>query len=323
MTVIIMKCYEDAAWEACTKMTIRLRQLEAFRAVAHTGSYTRAAESLGISQPAVSRLLSDFSQSVGFALFRRQEGRLMLSQEARYLLSEVDRLLESLRHIEELTKDINRRKAGHLRIACLPGFATSHLPGVLARFLESRPGVTVTLEPDRPERILEWIIGEQYDFGITDGFSGHPAVQSETLEMRTVCILPAGHRLTTRHAIRPEDIAGEGLIHTRRDSPFFRDLEALFQNCGVAINSLIEVRQFTAACMLVAEGIGVSVVSEMDARAYESRSNGPGLVIRPFTPALPHRLTLLQPTMTPVSMITLEFRDAFRESLSPFLLTQE
>ncbi len=301
-------------------MKIRLRQLEAFRAVARTGSYTRAAESLGISQPAVSRLLGHFSETVGFELFHRKEGRLVPSQEARYLLSEVDRLLESLHHIEELTKDITNRKAGHLRIACLPGFATSHLPRVLADFLRPRPGVTVTLEPDRPERILEWIIGEQYDFGITDGFTGHPAVESETLAMRTVCIMPAGHRLAALAEVAPEDIAGEGLIHTRRDSPFFRDLESLFQRRGVALNSLVEVRQFTAACMLVAEGIGVSVVSEMDAHAYRECGSGPGLVMRPFTPALPHRLTLLQPTMTPVSMITLEFRDAFRESLTPFLL---
>ncbi len=301
-------------------MTIRLRQLEAFRAVARTGSVTRAAASLKISQPAVSRLLGHFGDTVGFDLFQRRDGRLVPSQEARFLLGEVDRLLDSLHHIEELTKDITDRKAGHLRIACLPGFATSHLPGVLADFLKPRPGVTVSLEPDRPERILEWIIGEQYDFGITDGFSGHPAVQSETLDMRTVCILPVGHPLVSRSEIWPEDIANEGLIHTRRDSAFFRALEGTFQQRGIMLNSLVEVRQFTAACMLVAQGIGVSVVSELDAQAYQTCGGGKGLVSKPFRPSLPHRLTLLHPTHTPISMITLEFMEAFRDSLKPYLL---
>ncbi len=297
-------------------MAIRLRQLEAFRCVATSGNITRAAQEMNISQPAVSRLLRDFSAEVGFELFKRKSGRLVPTDESRYLLGEVERLLDSVQHLEELTKDLHERKAGHLRIACLPGFATSHLPGVVARFLRQRPGVTVSIEPDRPERILEWIIGEQYDFGITDGFAGHPAVQSETLDMRTVCILPRGHALAGRSEIRPQDLAAEGMIHTRRDSPFFRALEATFLREGVQLTSLIEVRQFTAACMLVAEGVGVSVVSEMDAREYAGR----GLQIVPFAPALPHRLALLHPVHRPPSMLTLEFTQAFRESLAPFLV---
>ena len=296
-------------------MAIRLRQLEAFRAVASTGNVTRAAELLGISQPAVSRLLSHFATEVGFDLFQRRDGRLVPTQESRYLLGEVERLIDSLHHIEELTKDLLERKAGHLRIACLPGFATSHLPGVVAKFLEPRPGVTVTIEPDRPERILEWIIGEQYDFGITDGFTGHPAVQSQTISMRTVCILPTGHPLSEKPEIWPQDLIGERMIHTRRDSRFYRDLEEQFIARGATLPSLIEVRQFTAACMLVAEGVGVSVVSELDAHEYVGR----GLIIKPFLPKISHNLTLLQPIHTPISMITLEFIEIFKASLDPYL----
>ncbi len=296
-------------------MAIRLRQLEAFRAVSQSGNVTRAAENLGISQPAVSRLLSHFAVEVGFELFQRRDGRLIPTQESRYLLGEVDRLLDSLSNIEELTKDLTERKAGHLRIACLPGFATSHLPGVVAKFLKSRPGVTVTIEPDRPERILEWIIGEQYDFGITEGFAGHPAVESKPVNMRTVCILPTDHPLSTADEIWPEDLANQRMIHTRRDSQFFRALEEQFITRGVALPSLIEVRQFNAACMLVAEGAGVSVVSELDAHAYE----GHGLTIKPFRPQISHNLTLLQPIHTPISMVTLEFIEVFKASLEPYL----
>jgi DNA-binding transcriptional LysR family regulator len=295
-------------------LTIRLRQLEAFKAVAGLGSVTRAAEHMGISQPAVSRLLSSFSDSVGFEVFDRRGGRLVPTQESRYLLGEVGRLLDNLEHIEQLTHDLTARKAGHLRIACLPGFATSHLPAVLARFLEKRPGITVTLEPDRPERILEWIIGEQYDCGITDGFNGHPAVESETVCMRTVCILPPGHVLAGRSEIWPEDLASERMVHTRKDSVFYRDLDACFSKQGVHIKSWIETRQFTAACMLVSQGAGVSIVSEMDAREHEAT----GLLIRPFGPGIEHRLAIVRPTHTPPSMITLEFIQTFADSLEPF-----
>lgn len=297
-----------------TKLTIRLRQLEAFKAVSQLGSVTHAAKHLGISQPAVSRLLSSFSDSVGFDVFDRRDGRLIPTQEARYLLGEVGRLLDSLGHIEQLTHDLTARKAGHLRIACLPGFATSHLPAVLADFLKERPNITVTLEPDRPERILEWIIGEQYDCGITEGFNGHPAVEIETVHMRTVCILPKGHPLAEKTEIGPQDLANERMIHTRKDSAFYRDMESCFSQQGTRIPSWIETRQFTAACMLVAHGAGVSVVSAVDAHEHKDR----GLIIRPFLPNIVHRLAIVRPVHTPPSMITLEFIQTFVDSLEPF-----
>ena len=124
-------------------MALRLRQLQAFEAVAPTGSVTRAAASLSISQPAVSRLLSSFSDKIAFDLFIRKNGQLLPTQEARLLLGEVSRVLEGLKNIEELQHDLTERTAGHLRIACLPGFATSHLPNVMIDFLKTRPSVTV------------------------------------------------------------------------------------------------------------------------------------------------------------------------------------
>ncbi len=293
---------------------LRLRQLEALDSVAETGSMTRAAEVLGVSQPAVSRLLSDLAVEVGFQLFDRQGGRLIPTQEARFLLPDIHRVLEMLDHISEVSRHLNDRKAGHLRIACLPGFATSHLPGIVARFLTDRPGVTATIEPDRPERILEWIVGEQYDCGITDSFDGHPAVDSETILIRSVCILPTGHPLLARSRITPDDLAEERLIHTRRDSAFFRELNEQFLNAGVEMNSVVETRQFTAACELVLRGVGLSIISEMDATAYGAR----GLEFRPFAPAVPHRLALVRPVHKHPSMITLEFMDKFRDSLRPF-----
>lgn len=295
-------------------MKFQIRQLEAFRAVAESGSITKAAEALGVSQPAVSRLMSDFSKSVGFELFQRRRGMLEPTTDSRYLLAEVSRILDRLDHLDDLRRDIAERKSGHIRIACLPGFATSHLPGVLVDFLEDRPGVTVTLEPDRPERILEWIIGEQYDCGITDGFTGHPATEATDVSIRSVLIMPKGHPMETKPILTPKDISQEKLIHSRRDSPFFRQLERAFADDGAEMNSWIEVRQFTAACTIVAQGHGVSVVSALDAEAFR----GKGIAIRPFAPQMPHRLSILRPVTGNASPLVFDFIKAFTDSLAPF-----
>lgn len=297
-------------------MRFPIRQLEAFQAVCAKGSVTRAAEHLGISQPAVSRLLADFGESIGFPLFQRQRGRLVPTQESRLLWQEIERALDQLEGIDRLAFDLSDRRAGHLRIACLPGFATSHLPKVLADFLAGRPNVRATLEPDRPERILEWIIREHYDCGISDGYSSHPAVTAKLISMRTVCILPKGHALAAKRELWPEDLRDENVIHTRRDSAFFHQLKEAFSSRGLRLPSRIETRQFTAACMLVAAGAGVSVVSEMDAREYEHH----GLILRPFLPQTPHHLALIHPSQGRSSLITLEFLDIFEESLRPYRL---
>jgi len=290
---------------------LRLRQLEALKSVAEHGTMTRAAQSLDISQPAVSRLIADLSDDLGFALLDRKNGRLIPTQEARYILPDIGRVLEMLDHITDTSRNLNARTAGHLRVACLPGFATSHLPAVVAAFLNTRSDVTITIEPDRPERILEWIIGEQYDCGITDGFDGHPLVESTTLDIRTVCIFPLGHPLSEHAEIVPKHLDNERLIHTRRDSAFYHTLNEVFRKAGSHPLPVIETRQFTAACELVALGVGVSVVSELDARNYVGQ-----LEYRPFAPNVPHQLSLVRPIHKMPSMITLDFMEAFKDSLS-------
>ena len=115
--------------------------------------------------------------------------------------------------------------------------------------------------------------------------------------------------------IRPHDLEPENAIHTRKDSVFYQALEQIFRDDQVELNSRIEVRQFTAACELVREGAGVSVVSELDAVKYEDL----GVSFRPFIPKLPHCLSLVRPIHKTPSLVTLEFMETFKESLAPYL----
>lgn len=286
-------------------------------AVIHYSSVTRAAKELGISQPAVSRLLADLGQTLGFSLFDRRDGKLVPTQEVKFLQSDIQRVLDLMDQISEVSQSITQRKAGHIRIACLPGFATSHLPEVVANFLKDRPGVSITIEPDRPERILEWMIDEQFDFGITDGFRGHSAVESRDINVRTVCIFPKGHRLNALSNISPADLAQEKIIHTRRESAFFKNLANAFLDANIPLTTLVETRQFTAACELVSHGIGVAIVSELDAINYTADK----LESRPFSPAIAHKLSLVHPTLKRPSAVTLEFINAFAASLKPFQIS--
>ncbi len=297
-------------------MALPLRQLEAFHAVVTNGNMTKAASSLKISQPAVSRLVADLEVNIGFPLFQRLSGRLRPTPEARYLFDEVEKALAHLNHISRLTEDIQGLKKGHLRVSCLPGFATSLLPRVLARFLRERPGLALTLEPRAPERIQEGISAQQFDVGLSEKFEENPAIESETLLVRTVCVAPEGHALAKINVVRAIDLDGLPLIVTNRDHDLYITLQRAFNEAGVEFVGVVESRQFASACIMVAEGFGVAVVSEIDAREYENE----GLVIRPFEPAIPFLINILYPAYMPRSIATLEFVEAFKRSLVPFLI---
>jgi DNA-binding transcriptional LysR family regulator len=293
-----------------------LRQLEAFHAVVVNGSMTKAAAYLNISQPAISRLVASLEDNIGFPLFKRLAGRYRATPEARVLFDEVAKALANLDHISRLTQDFKNNKAGQLRVTCLPGFATSLLPRVLARFLSNKPGLRLTLEPRDSKTIQEWMSAQLFDVGISELFDEIPAIDSEPILIRTVCIAPAGHPLADKKVVTPKDLDGLPLINISRDLGFFAALQRAFDSYGVELKGSVETRQFAPACIMVAEGYGVSVVSEIDAREYEDE----GLVIRPFKPSVPFQINILYPAYMTRSIMTLEFVEAFKQSLEPFRL---
>jgi DNA-binding transcriptional LysR family regulator len=295
-------------------MPLPLRQLEAFHAVVVNGSITNAAIYLEISQPAVSRLIASLEDTLTFPLFQRISGRLRVTPEARVIFDEVEKTLANLNHISRLMEDIQDKRSGHLRVTCLPGFATSLLPRVLARFLKERPGLVLSFEPRTPEKIQELISAQHFNIGLSERFDETPAIQSESILVRTVFIGPKGHPLAAKNVVTPNDLDDLPMIHCYRDEIIYGSILKAFNSVGAKFNGIVETRQFATACIMVVEGLGVSIVSEIDAREYEDQ----GLVIRPFEPAIPFQINILYPAYMPRSIATREFVDDFKRSLEPF-----
>ncbi|MEH6475577.1 MAG: LysR substrate-binding domain-containing protein [Sneathiella sp.] len=295
---------------------IRLRQLEAFRAVMSTGGVTAAANMLGISQPAVSRLIASFEQSMGMSLFDRKRGRLSPTYEARFLLDEVERAVSNLEHISRLSEDIRNQKAGHIRIACLSGFATSFMPVTIAEFLKDRTDVTIAIQTRSAIRIKEWIAAQQYDIGIADEFEGHTAINHEVINIRTVCVMSPQHPLASQKMIRVEDLHQMPMIIQDKENKFHHQLKATFDRAGASLNTKVEVSQFATACLLARQDVGAAVVSSIDAAEYA----GHGLISRPFEPSLPFKLSILFPKFNPRSLLLQDFVKHFKNRMSPFIL---
>jgi len=135
---------------------VKLRQLEAFRAVMLCQTVTLASEMLHISQPATTRLLADLESSLKFKLFDRVKGRLHPTVEAQALYEEVQRSLAGIDRISRAADEIGNLRRGTLQIAAAPAIALSFLPHAIADYLKTRPKHTSRWPCIRPTRSLTW-----------------------------------------------------------------------------------------------------------------------------------------------------------------------
>lgn len=249
-------------------------------------SVTRAAESLGVSQPAVSRLIADFETSVGFALFERRRGRLMPTEQAQALNDEVERTFVGLERVAEAATQIRERRRGVLSIAATPDLAADFLPRVLASFVREHEGVEVALTAHDSAIVLEHVGARRCELGFVAQSMAHPQVRLEMLgtwPMR--CIVPRGHPLARRRAVNAADCAGEALVAFARGSERRMRVDRVFAEAGIVLRRGAEATLAQSVVALVEAGVGIAIVDPLSAAGAAAR-----VTVKRFAPALAESL---------------------------------
>lgn len=240
---------------------MNVRQLEAFHTTMETGSVTRAAEQMGVSQPAVSKLLKSFSDSCGFALFKRSGGRMLPTREARIMAAEVEKMFSGTQRVARLAAAVRNREWGDVTLAAPAALATRWLGEALAPLLREEPDLHVTLQSRSSPQIAELVAAQQIDIGLSVLPVDRPDVRAEiVMRFAMVCILPAGHYLTARQSVAIDDLRDEPFISLARGDCSLMTIERAFQMSGVQKRHRIEVPLSETACSFVASGAGVSIV---------------------------------------------------------------
>jgi len=294
---------------------MNIRQLEAFHTTIETGSVTLAGERLGISQPAVSKLLRSFSEACGFQLFTRSGGRLVPTLEARMLAVEVERMFSGTKRIARLAEAVRNREWGEVTIAAPPALATLYLSHALSPFLAEQPDIHFTLQSKTSPRIGELVAAGQIDIGLSVLPFDHPNVSAEVImRFAMVCILPTGHRLAEKQVIEIDDLRNESFISLFRDDCSLMTIDRAFQLKGVQKRNRIEVPLSETACSFVANGVGVSIVPPFVGLDYpEDR-----LVRRALLPETFMDVWLLTANGRPLSLASQKLVDFIRAAVSPF-----
>lgn len=291
---------------------MNLRQLEAFRAVMMSGSVTNAAESLHLSQPAVSRLISDLERSVGFKLFERVKGSTPIATpEGAALFQEVERSFSGLQVVRQAALDIRNFRTGNLRIVCLPALANTLIPVVLKTFRRVNPAVKIQLQTRSSSTVRLWVAAQQFDFGLATPGSDVRGVEAELfMKSRGVCVLQEGHPLAVKQKIVPADLRDEPFISLATEDPARAKVDQVFTDAAVTRNIVVETQFAMTICGLVAEGLGCAIVSAASVAQHLT----PGCVIRPFEPTIEFQYMLYLPSHRPPSRIVESFLQHLKQA---------
>jgi len=289
-------------------MNLTVRHLATFREVMRSGSVSEAGRVLGRTQPAVSAVLSNLEQELGYELFRRDGRRLVPRPEAHYFLEEAESILDRLAQCGRTMQEIGGLKQGALRIACNPASSTSVVPGVVARFLKGRDNVQVSLMMRSSMIVEEWIASQTYDVGIAETPQPRRALTIRRFDMNCVCAVPSGDPLAARDVIRPADLDSRPMAALFDGQHTHTATRDAFEAEGAVFDRRFELRTFRPALGLVEQGLCFCVCDPLTAVSYETdRAAASLLAFVPFAPAVPYEIALLSPAHRPLSRLASEF----------------
>lgn len=258
------------------------RQLEVFRSIMRDGTITAAANSLAVSQPAVSKLLIHLEQQLGYTLFDRIGGRLVPTMEANLLFADADRVFRQIEALKTLAGTIGAGRMGLLRIGASLPVTYSLLPRALSTFRQQHPDVKIHLHALPKREIVEALVVGDIDVAITLSSIAAPTVRSELLSsVNIVAVMRTGDPLAALDVIQPADLDGRPLISYGSHAEPGARLDDAFATAGRTRDLTIQIVSSVGAAPLVREGIGIALVDGLVAwHGFE------GLVARPFMPQI-------------------------------------
>jgi DNA-binding transcriptional LysR family regulator len=269
------------------------RQLEAFRMLMTSGTASRAAELLGITQPAISRAVVELEAELGFALFDRVKGRMVPTPEGQLFFREVEHSFLGLERLRAAAGRIRESGSGLLKVGCLPALCAGVMAPAIRSFQSEHPEVAIDLRVRSSAMIRDLVAAGQCDMGIVAeevDLSG--IVHEPFASYRVACVMAPDHPLAAEPLITPAHLDGQRYIRMRLEEGLQRQLAAMFQAHGATPRLAVETEYSHVVCTLALAGVGIGLVNP--AAAHEAR--GRGLLVKPFEPSVLFRKFLLFPS---------------------------
>lgn len=267
-----------------------LKSLIIFKVLYETGTATRTAKDLGITQSGVSRSLAQLEENIGMQLFMRHKKRLVALPEADELYSEILRLIGNLEEMKHSIVALREFGVSRLRLVSAPALGFGYVPQLIASVLRINPHYSFSFDILSSPEIVRGVESGLFDAGfVTLPVSTQSLIVEELFDVEAVCLIPSGHPLAGREQIGLEDLQDQHLVIPNQPNLAADQLLLLIAQHGVHIAGKTE-SNIASICSLVANGVGIGLINPLT--AHDMNTNG-GLAIKPFRPAFKYRFGLV------------------------------
>lgn len=272
------------------------RRLQVFHAVAKHRSFTKAAETLFMTQPAVTFQIKQLEEQFNVRLFERGHGQISLTDAGQVVFEYAERILSLSSELDARMKDLTGDVAGVLLIGASMTIADYLLPQVLGEFKSRYPSVVPRLLVANSETVQNQVAEHTLDLGFIEGESLLPSLVTEVCcedELQLVCA--PSHPLAKSKAVTPELLAQHAYISREPGSGTREVADRYLQKAGAApdsVHPVMELGSPEALKGLVSTGYGFAIMSRATV-AKETRLGE--LVGIPFSPRMVRNLSAVYP----------------------------
>lgn len=240
-------------------MQFNLNQLRTFFLTAKEKSYTRAAEALFITQPAVSAQIKCLEQDLQFKLFRKSGKDLETTNSGKILFSYAERIFEVVMEMEHVMKGYANLTRGSLTMGTTRSFARHLMPNLLSNFQEEFPGVKVYLEVGSSQEIANHLLEFKYDLGIIARLPYPSKLKAISYSKEEFClVIPPRHRFATMKEVSLKELQKEPIIIRENGSGSRNAILSLLDAHGVKPSFLLEAGSFEFIKEYISKGRGIS-----------------------------------------------------------------
>lgn len=238
---------------------IEFRHLHAFVEVSNQRHFTRAAETLAISQPALSSLIAQLEQDLGTQLLVRTTRSVELTPAGREFLPSASRIVGDLLHSIQEVQDYSQLRRGRLRIAALPSLCTILLPQAAKIFAERHPDISISIVDVVGDEVVDRVMRRQVDIGIgyvsaTDMIAAEPVLKDRLVAVGT------REMLGGRSALSWADLSGFGVIAMSEGTTVRRLIEQGCREAGIKPDIVLQAYQMPTAIAYARNGLGIAIL---------------------------------------------------------------
>ncbi|MCP4952759.1 MAG: LysR family transcriptional regulator [Proteobacteria bacterium] len=301
---------------------MNLKQLRAFAEVMETGSVSEAARRLHRSQPAISALIASLENELGIGLFTRTGMRLKPAPEAHFLLREAHEILNRVDKARSTMLAVRDSKVGQLELASMPGPAIYLLPKLIDRFLGERCDIEVNLITRSSPEIEQLVSAQNVEMGFADyhllNAYDSDLVSFDLYEFECLCAMRSDDPLAGKSLITPDELDGKTLATLHPEHSTTIQVANAFKAADARMVVGFNAQYFIPLFTFVERRSVYSLVDLLSVKTYltQHQGNDRKLVFRPFAPRVSLRATIITPNHKPISSLTREFLEFFKQALS-------